>query len=1085
MMRVAGPTGSGSSNDEDEAQSGGQSDSQSREVGELSNDRQTVAERRRETRDASGSGGERPGGPAPAPGTSPSDDDDSSSNGSSSGSQDDQSGQNSDSTSSESSSSGGSRSSGGGSGGSQDVARGRQRARDRMQDVEESTNTNGGGSESGSSTQDDSYSGGRVRRTNFGEAESSTESGPNGGSDPSQQGGGASQDSNQGRESVRVDASTKSEARAQVTQSTDLSASEITISQADGEGFRVEYPDARSRAAGQIDEDVPTSVSRSDVEPTEDGGYQLTPDAQKSLATQQIDEEITGVDINRVDVERTEDGSFTLSEHAQNRVGVDRAADEYGVSRDELGVDDGSIVPESEDAARAFAEQQAENQVGGGGEVEVTEVAPGVYRGTVTETEGDIQPSGDLDRLTATVATPEGEEYLEEANRRTDVESAIREDAQAETQDRRSAAMGRIIEKQGGDLERAEAQTGRDLDQDNDVTTPEEYVAQQVDEEFDTLERGRDYRVVEQDDRVTVEYTGRGVTAVEAELEGQTGRNVDVQRRQDGPGIDVVVGDRQEQFGDGQLRIGGTSLEEQLEGASDVIQSTADDVAGAVEGGFDLGATAIQGAAPGDTRYQRSAGSAIQTAGDLAGGGVRGVGTIADLPGLALAFKEAGETTGYVVKESFEGTEPVEGVSAGGTPRFDIGEIQQVGRNAGDVVGELGGAGQAAVGRAGEYASENPAETTGMVVGSVAAGYGATRAASRVGAGRATAFAIDPAEEIGGTVLTRGLQRTSRGSRVVDELGGRVDVESTARYVGRGASQRAQRAVDAATQSYRRFSQDTRAQADFSTDGGRLIGQQETDVSTPEGEVDAGTEAITAEDLDVASDGPSQGVDRPAGRPQEAPDRSAYERRRSSRQQQTQEDLTPYADDAAMRATRGRQYEWQSDNIRAEAQSRSVRADSALDTRFSGLGRLGAVSTDARARLEAAQMTDARMDLDQRTAVDLDGRERYQFDARTDFEADTRVDTTTQVDVGTDTRVDTDIQAETRMQVGTQQRVRSRTAARMETRTDGRRRSEWEWDNDPSYSEDEQMAAWDFDQDTWDVGIEDVGDVVFDDGGDW
>jgi len=233
-----------------------------------------------------------------------------------------------------------------------DVARGRRRAREQMQDVEGSTDTNDSGDGDGLDYTDRVPSETEME----GEAESSQR-------ETSEQRGGNLQDPNQGQESVRVEASTKSEARAQATQATGLSASELSISKAEGGGYRVEYPDARSRAADQIDDQVPTSVDRSDVEQTEDGGYQLTADAQKSLATQQIDEDISGVDINRVDVERTDDGSFKLSEHAQSRVSESRAADELGVSESDIGVEDGSIVPESEEGAEALADMQPYSDV--------------------------------------------------------------------------------------------------------------------------------------------------------------------------------------------------------------------------------------------------------------------------------------------------------------------------------------------------------------------------------------------------------------------------------------------------------------------------------------------------------------------------------------------------------------------------------------------------------------------------------------------------------------------------------------------------------------------------------------------------
>jgi len=565
-----------------------------------------------------------------------------------------------------------------------------------------------------------------------------------------------------------VDASTKSEARAKATQATGLSASEITISQADGEGFRVEFPDARSRAADQIDEEVPTSVNRSDVKQTEDGGYQLTADAQKSLATQQFDEDISSEDINRVDVERTEDGSFTLTEQARNRVGLARTAEEYGVSRDEIGIDEGRIVPESEEAARAFAEEQAQEQAGGG-EVEVTEVAPGIYRGTVTQTEGDVQPSGDLDRLTATVATPEGKEFLEQADRYARVESAMREQAQeaavvdaSEEAERRQEQMQSDFERGAlGDpreIAREMARENREQDGDGQASASDlseaertQYGAtaptleetqqrataagqasamQTPENPFEDNDRGAAESAAAVADAALVNAPSSAVDAVEAEA-----------ARPDN-----------ERFGDGELRLPNSeiAMEDVLTVASDGISNIAQDVG-----------ESVGDAVPGDDD------SAVS---NFASGFTTGVIQLANVPAFALGAKEAGEAAGYLVENSDQVNDA-----------FD----------AGVEIGE----------RAADYAQENPYKTGGVLTGSIAGSGAAVSLAGRYSAtaGARVAVLTEPGEQIAESVATRALSRTARGRQVLQRLPGqRAGVENVALAAGRGISRRAKGAVGAA-----------------------------------------------------------------------------------------------------------------------------------------------------------------------------------------------------------------------------------------------------------------------------------------------
>lgn len=567
--------------------------------------------------------------------------------------------------------------------------------------------------------------------------------------------------------------------------------------------------------------------------------------------------------------------------------------------------------------------------------------------------------------------------------------------------------IGIITGKAGIDQDRVEATTGRDIDGDGTVTTPEAYVASEVTEKFDTLERGRDFTVNKQGSTYDVEFTDRGLTAAEAELEGETGQRLTVTRGENG-GVQVER-DTSERFGDGQIRVAGTSVEEQLEGA-----------ASAWQGGFKTVGGGVEWVLPGDTVVE-----------NLASGAVSGVGAATNLPGFALTFKEAGETAGYLVKETAAG-------------------------QGGAAVDDLADAGGAAVDAGVGYAMENPARATGMIAGSLVTGYGVTRLASRVGAGRAAAFAIDPAEEIAGTVATKALSTTSRGARVVDAFGGRVDVESTAMY-GAGRAKRA------ATTSYDRFKasdfmQDTRAQ-------GRLIGsgRSESIDSTPDS-------TVTAEDIADTSTGPgalpgNEGAGVDSGEPVAGGDPWPDHMLPEGHPLRSDTPGPTHIDDVRAQPD--------STRVRAEAERQNVRVDSDLAREIER----------TRERFQVGAGTEQTFDRLQRQQRRTYGTP---FDAGTPLENDFDVDTGTSIDIGIDTGV---------QQSATQPPRQYQTSSMMpESTQDGGgdpdrpgrpdgplRRREWEYENETDAVPVEDEPAWKFDKDAWNVGIEDVTDVVFDD----
>lgn len=120
---------------------------------------------------------------------------------------------------------------------------------------------------------------------------------------------------------------------------------------------------------------------------------------------------------------------------------------------------------------------------------------------------------------------------------------------------------------EGINPESLEAQTGRDIDDDGSVTTPEQYLASQVNDAFDEdLERGRDFTVVEEDGSLQPEFTDKGLERLQS-------------NQQPGPGAGPR--ERTEHVASGFLRSGDKALESlqegDLAGVGDALAGSFDD----------------------------------------------------------------------------------------------------------------------------------------------------------------------------------------------------------------------------------------------------------------------------------------------------------------------------------------------------------------------------------------------------------------------------------------------------------------------------------------------------------------------------
>lgn len=277
-----------------------------------------------------------------------------------------------------------------------------------------------------------------------------------------------------------IEASNSAEAAAQITEQTGLQAgSDFTIQQQD-DSFVVSYTDQY----------------------------------QKQLAAQQLDERLGSTVVTPDDVTQTEGGQWTLTSETAQQVGEAQFARQLGVSRDEINVntDNNRVVARSDDAARALAEYQVQQQNPNVDDVEVSEVAPGVFRATGTGTSGNVQPSGDLQDLTATVVTPTGEDTLASLD-------------PAGSTERANEGIAARARSEGVDAEKVEVQTGRDVNDDGSVTSQQEYLTdqltQQLDAKMDADLTSGDVKAVRTQENGETVYKGVLTDSGEQKLENQ------------------------------------------------------------------------------------------------------------------------------------------------------------------------------------------------------------------------------------------------------------------------------------------------------------------------------------------------------------------------------------------------------------------------------------------------------------------------------------------------------------------------------------------------------------------------------------
>jgi hypothetical protein len=534
-------------------------------------------------------------------------------------------------------------------------------------------------------------------------------------------------------------ADSKSDIRNRIASNTNLEPGEDFTVQRDGNQYNVQYTEAyqRQRFAQRLDD----AYSRVNI---------------------------TSGDITAVEETTTEDGTTqvrpVLTDAARERITEAQVASNLGVSIGDIEYStERGVVAETERGAEALAKSQLEQQTAGVENVDTTQVAPGVVKATGDPTSGDAPAPG---ASTVAVATAGGEELLQDLQRYADVQANMLEEGRqgrlieagerrrdaAHRREQANQGMLRQAVNEGIDPDRLEAETGRDIDQDGDVTTPEEYVASQVEDQFETIQRGQDFKIVEgEDGRLRVEYTDRGLTAIETELESESGQRLTVERAEDGS-LDVAR-DTSERFGNAEVLIpftGGETVEGALEGT--------------VEFGQGLG---------------RASGEALQYVSPLDDeSGVdqtlRGVGEgsgalITAAPGFLLLGKEAGEATGYLAKS---------------------GSWDTLVNRSDAIVGAGVKAGKQAV----EYAKKNPYRTGGQLLGAAVVGGAAVKGVSAysAGAARAGAIAIQPGEEIAVRGLTSAASRTAAGQRAIASTPGkRLRGTDVARLTGRSIRSRA------------------------------------------------------------------------------------------------------------------------------------------------------------------------------------------------------------------------------------------------------------------------------------------------------
>ncbi|MCG1004864.1 hypothetical protein LQ368_15680, partial [Halobacterium noricense] len=201
--------------------------------------------------------------------------------------------------------------------------------------------------------------------------------------------------------------------------------------------YAKEYADRFDKQFGDVE------VTANDVSIQESTGEDgetivepsLSEEVRREAVVEQVQDQfdrfyITEDDLNFTQTEG-EDGSTQLdasfTEEAASMITERQLADEAGVAVTEIDAESGgTVTPQTNDAARSLAEYQVEQQPGVK-DADVTEVAPGVYRATATETDGDVVPSGGPESLTSTVATPEGKDLIEQRQANAEAAEQLRE----------------------------------------------------------------------------------------------------------------------------------------------------------------------------------------------------------------------------------------------------------------------------------------------------------------------------------------------------------------------------------------------------------------------------------------------------------------------------------------------------------------------------------------------------------------------------------------------------------------------------------------------------------------------------------
>lgn len=348
-----------------------------------------------------------------------------------------------------------------------------------------------------------------------------------------------------------------------------------------------------------------------------------------------------------------------------------------------------------------------------------------------------------------------GEDFEVGINEQGEFTAEPTEEYRREQREQANEAIAEQARSEGMDPEKLEAQTGRDIDGDGDVTTVSEIVADQyessLEEEIGTELSSDDVttRQVTEDGetRVVGELTQSGREQVEEAMEtssftlkvpgsvplvgglsqtitGQS-QDVTVSNSEDG-GLNV---DSNERFGDIDWSFGLAGPGDEVEGSARAlareIQRTNQNVTNALfgEGGV---ASESAGEEVLDALGYSNLGDAYERNLENFGRG------LANTPGMLAS---------EITTKPFEAAEF--GVEAASNP--------------GGTAAKLPGAAAGTVAAAGTAAAKNPARTAGSLVGSLAGSYGLFKATQGTRLGTASRYALQPGEELLKTGVNRGV----------------------------------------------------------------------------------------------------------------------------------------------------------------------------------------------------------------------------------------------------------------------------------------------------------------------------------------